>query len=128
MAQREDYLKKMDLKNKAKIESGLVSERFPNVNTIKLQMTYYHNSENPVLMQRTVNVFPTSHAYFNMECMVRGCEGGGFDLAPVVKKQIKQKKKSSKGKMVCKGKVNEQSKDHAHITYEISVAFSKRKK
>jgi hypothetical protein len=115
MAQREDYLKKMELKNKAKQDAGIVSERYPNVSGIKLSMTYYHNSENPILMQRTVNVFPTSYAYFNMECMVRGCETGGFDLSSIIKKQIKQKKKSAKGKIVCKGKIGEQSTDHAHI-------------
>ena len=127
MAQREDYLKKMELKNKAKLDAGIVSERFPSVSGIKLHMTYYHNSENPILMQRTVNVFPTSYAYFNMECMVRGCETGGFDLSSIIKKQVKQKKKSAKGKMDCKGKIGEQSVDHAHIAYEISISFSKKR-
>ncbi len=128
MAQREDYLKKMELKNKAKLEAGLVSEKFPGVTDMKLNMTYYHNSENPVLMHRTVNVFPTSYAYFNMECMVRNCETGGFDLASAIRKQAKAKKKSSKGKVVCKGKIGEQSTDHAHITYEITIAYKKRSK
>jgi hypothetical protein len=128
MAQREDYLKKMELKNKAKQDAGIVSERYPNVSGIKLSMTYYHNSENPILMQRTVNVFPTSYAYFNMECMVRGCETGGFDLSSIIKKQIKQKKKSAKGKIVCKGKIGEQSTDHAHIAYEVNVSFKRSKK
>lgn len=128
MAQREDYLKKVELKNKAKLDAGLVSERFPHVSGIKIRMTYYHNSENPILMERTVNVFPTSPAYFNMDCMIRGCDTGGFELTPIVSKQIKQKKKQAKGKMVCKGKVNEHSVDHAHISYEISVAYKRRSK
>lgn len=128
MANREEYLKKMELKNKAKLEAGLVSERFPNVTGIKIKMTYYHNSENPVLMERTINVFPSSYAYFNMDCMIRGCSGGGFDLNSIVAKQIKKKEKTSKGKMPCKGKIADLSSDHAHISYDISVQYNKRTK
>ncbi len=128
MANREDYLKKMELKNKAKLDAGLMSERFPNVEGIIIKMTYYHNSENPVLMQRTINVFSTSYAYFHMDCMIRGCTGGGFDLSSIIAKQIKKKEKTSKGKMPCKNKDAELEPDHAHISYDINVQYSKRKK
>ncbi len=128
MASREEYLKKMELKNKAKLEAGLVSERFSKVTGMKIKMTYYHNSENPILMERTINVFPTSYAYFQMDCMVRGCAEGGFNLGPVISKLVKKKLKSAKGKIDCKGKVNEESTDHAHVTYDINVKYSRRTK
>ncbi len=31
-------------------------------------------------MERTVNFFPESHAFFNLECMIKGCEEGGFEV------------------------------------------------
>ncbi len=128
MANREDYLKKMELKNKAKTDAGLMSERFPSVDGITIQMTYYHNSENPVLMERTINVFPTSYAFFHMDCMVRGCANGGFDLSSVISKHIKKKGKTVKGKMSCCSKEPDLDPDHAHVSYEVTVKYIKRSK
>jgi hypothetical protein len=127
MAQKQDYIKKMELKKQRRSEAGIVSARFPNVSTIVIHMTYFHNAENPVLMERTINVFPTSTADFNMECMVRGCDNGGFDLTPVITKLIKQHKKMAKGDMTCKGKVDNKSSGHANISYRISINYKKRK-
>ncbi len=127
MAHRQDYLKKMELKKQARLDAGVVSDRYPKISGIVINMTYYHNAENPVLMQRTVNVFPSSYAYFKMECMSKSCDNGGFDLSPVISKQIKQKKKSVKGKMICKGKNADTASDHASISYEISVKYSNKR-
>ncbi len=127
MAHRQDYLKKMELKKQARLDAGVVSDRYPKISGIVIYMTYYHNAENPVLMQRTVNVFPSSYAYFKMECMSKSCDNGGFDLSSVISKQIKQKKKSVKGKMTCKGKNADTASDHASISYEISVKYSNKR-
>jgi hypothetical protein len=128
MAQRQDYIKKMELKKQARLKAGLLSEKYPNVSGIVLQMTYYHNSENPLLMERTVNVFPSSYAYFLMECMIKTCEEGGFDLSRIIAKTIKQKKKVARGEMACKGKIDRDVKDHASITYEINIKYGRRVK
>ncbi len=128
MANREDYLKKMELKNKAKLDAGLMSDRYPNVEGIKIHMTYYHNSENPILMERTINVFSSSYAFFHMDCMVRGCTNGGFDLSSVISKHIKKKGKTIKGKMNCCSKEPDLDPDHAHVAYAISVQYFKRTK
>jgi hypothetical protein len=128
MAQRQDYIKKMELKKQARLKAGLLSKKFPNVSGIVIQMTYYHNSENPVLMQRTVNVFPSSYAYFIMECMIKTCEEGGFNLSRIISKHIKQKKKVARGTMVCKGKIDKAALDHASISYEINIKYGRRAK
>ncbi len=127
MAHRQDYLKKMELKKQARLEAGLLSDRYPKVSGLVINMTYYHNAENPVLMHRKVNVFPSSHAYFKMECMTKGCNEGGYDLSSVISKQIKQKKKSLKGKMNCKGKNDDVASDHASISYEISIKYNNKR-
>ena len=126
MAQRQDYIKKMELKKQARLKAGLLSEKFPNVSGIVIQMTYYHNSENPILMSRMVNVFPSSYAYFLMECMIKTCEEGGFDLSKIIAKNIKQKKKVVRGEMACKGNIDRDIKDHASISYEISIKYGRR--
>lgn len=128
MAQRQDYIKKMELKKQARLKAGLLSKKYPNVSGIVIQMTYYHNSENPLLMERTVNVFPSSYAYFLMECMTKTCEEGGYNLSRIISKNIKEKKKVVRGKMVCKGKIDNAAKDHANISYEINITYGRRAK
>lgn len=129
MIQRQDHIKKMELKKQHRQDAGLVSERFPQVAGMVIHIIYYHKAENPVLMERTVNIFPSSYAYFNMECMSKDCVGGGYDLTQAINKNIKQQKKSFKGKMVCKGKNNGQkAPDHASIDYEVTITYLKKKK
>ena len=128
MLHRQEHLKKMEIKKQLRLDAGLVSDKFPNVSGIVIHMTYYHNAENPVLMERTVNVFPESYAYFNMECMTKSCETGGFDLSKLIRGQVKGHKKSVKGKMVCKGKNGDLPSNHASIAYEINIKYSKKKR
>lgn len=106
---------------------GIVSDRLPGVSQMVIQMTYFHEAENPVLMERTINIFPSSTADFNMTCMIRGCEKGGFNLAPIISKLVKQRKKMIKGDMSCKGKIDNQSYKHAHVTYRISISYKKKR-
>jgi hypothetical protein len=77
-------------------------------------------------MVRTVNVIPTGYAYFNMDCMVRDCVDGGFDLTSVIAHMVKQRKKLDKGKLVCtgSGKDHALDPDHASITYEIKIKYN----
>jgi len=113
----------MEQKKEDKIAAGLVSEHYPKVSGMVIHMTYYQKASNPVLMVRTVNFFPTSYAYFNMECMIKGCVDGGFNLTSVIYNLVKNHKKSAKGKMSCCGKSDSLSPDHAHISYEISIKY-----
>ena len=89
-------------------------------------MTYYQKAANPVLMERTINILPASYAYFNMECMIKDCVNGGFDLTPAISDLIKNRKKSGKGKLVCKGKTSPVSPEHASVSYEISIQYIKK--
>jgi len=127
MANKQNYVKKMEEKNKLRIDAGVISKRFPTVAGMVIKMTYYHNAENPILMERTVNFFPESHAFFNLECMIKGCEEGGFDLKRIISKQIKDKKKVIKGEMSCKAKSGELlPANHSSIDYKISITYSKK--
>ena len=127
MATKQNYLKKAELQREKKQKAGLMSDKYPRVSGIVINMTYYHNVANRVLMERMVNFFPTSYAYFKMECMTKGCEEGGFDLTSAIVKNIKQKKKTIKGKMVCKGKNGDHPYDHASISYDITIKYSRKK-
>lgn len=125
MAPRQNYYAKMDLKKQQRVAAGVVSDRFPDVSGMMIQMTYFRKGPNPVLMQRTVNVFPTTYAYFNMDCMIKGCVDGGFDLTTVITEMVKTHQKLKKGNLVCSGKNSDLASDHANIAYEITITFNK---
>ncbi len=126
MAHRQNHIAQMDLIKQQRIAAGLVSDRFPEVNGIVIQMTYFRKGSNPVLMQRTVNVFPSGYAYFNMGCMISGCIDGGFDLTPVIIEMIRKHTKLKKGTLACCGKNADLAPDHANIAYEVTIKFNKK--
>jgi hypothetical protein len=115
-------------RNQEKIAAGLVSERFPKVSGMVIKMTYFQEMANPVLMVRTVNVFPSSHAYFHMQCAVKECEEGGFDLEPIISRMVRTNKKTAKGDMVCCGHGEKLGKQHASISYEIKIRYRSNSK
>lgn len=128
MTPKQNYIARMELNKKNRLASGLVSARFPEVANMVIYMTYYQNGANPVLMLRTVNILPKEYAYFKMECMIKGCLNGGFDLTKPVSEMVKNRKKSGKGKLVCKGKCDGVTIDHASIDYEITIEYNKPSK
>lgn len=125
MVTREDYLTRIEMREKKKIEAGLVSDCFPEVSDMVIKMTYYHKASNPVLMVRTVNISTSSYAYFTMQCMNKKCTNGGFELTPVIHDMVKNQKITQKGRLVCCGDNDAISPDHASISYEISIHYNK---
>ncbi|MDH4028989.1 MAG: hypothetical protein OEU95_09190 [Nitrospirota bacterium] len=123
MANRQNYAVIKELKRQKAAAAGLVSERFPSVSDIMINMTYFQKSGRPVLMVRTVNIVPASYALFNMDCMIRGCDGGGFDLSSVVSDMVKAHKKVKKGAIACQGNIDKQSSEHASIEYEAVITY-----
>jgi hypothetical protein len=124
MVHRQNYVENMEQNRQRKLAAGLISECFPKVTDIIIHMTYYQKAANPVMMNRIVNFWPSQYAYFNMDCMIKGCVDGGFDLTSVIAKMIKNRKKSEKGKLTCNGKSDTLSSDHASVTYQINIKYS----
>src|SRR6266508_3764195 len=104
MAHKQNYTALAELNRQKKLAAGLLLERFPSVSSIVIQMTYFQKGPNPVLMLRIVNILPKDAAFFNMECVIRGCDGGGFDLTSVMADMVKAHRKVAKGKLSCCGK------------------------
>jgi hypothetical protein len=115
----------MELKKQVNIAAGLVSDRFPAVSGIVIHMTYYRKAAIPLLMVRTLNIYPTSYAYFKMDCMIKSCDGGGFDLTAIVANMVKTRTKVKKGALVCHGNVDAIPSEHASITYETVIQYKR---
>ncbi len=114
----------MDQKRQHRLDAGSVSDRFPDVAGIIINMTYYQRGANPILMERTINIFPSSDAYFKMDCMIKGCEDGGFDLTSVVRDMAKTRKRVRKGTLVCRGNTDA-APDHASVDYEVVMQYKR---
>lgn len=124
-AYRNSMEKKLKL-NQKRMDAGLISEKFPKVDNIVIQMTYYQktNGASSVLMERTVNYFSTSYAFFQMQCMCKECTNGGYELGPAIAGMVKRKKTSGKGDLVCTGRGEGLPKGHASVTYEIAIQYA----
>ncbi|MDA8172110.1 MAG: hypothetical protein M0Z48_09840 [Nitrospiraceae bacterium] len=122
MATRQNHLAKVEMMRENMRAAGLMRERFPKVSGIVIHMTYYQRAPGSVLMERTVNFYPSGYAYFNMRCMARGCEDGGFDLAPVIRGLVKKGQRSAKGYLPCRGAGD----GHASIAYRIDVSYCRK--
>ena len=125
MANRQHHAAKMELKQRNRFAAGLVSERFPEVSDIVINMIYYRKGKNPVVMKRTINIVPAAYAYFKMDCMIDGCDSGGFDLSSVIDDMIRVRKKAKKGNLGCCGKIDSVATEHATIDYEIDIRYFK---
>lgn len=75
----------------------------------------------PLFMERTINVFPTSYAYFDITCPTGECDGS-FTLLPVISAMVKGNQRTAQGKMDCPGNGIFPA-GHASITYKISIEY-----
>jgi len=123
MRYMQKYREKQELERAALISAGLVSQRYSDVSSIEFQITYYHGGLHSILMKRTISYLPTSYASFHIKCMHEGCTGGGYNLAPMVADLAKYRKKSTKGKIVCRGRSD--TRNHACIDYEVNMQYNK---
>jgi len=111
-------------KRQQKLDSGLISEHFPKVSSIVIDMTDSYGKRNPITVLRTLNFWPNSYAYFNIECLSKDCLDGGFDLNHVITMMIRSHKDSGEGELVCDG--NNLSSLHSNIHYKINIRYNKQ--
>lgn len=105
-----------------KRDAGIVSEHYPGVAGIVIDMMYNQKGIKKAL-QRTVNFFPTSCALFRIDCLCKDCVDGGFDMSKVITTMIGNRKEAAKGKLNCAG--NGSSEDHSTIVYEVAIKYTK---
>ncbi len=105
-----------------KLDSGYISTHYPNVEGIVINMMYSQTTGLNKSLPRTINIAPDSYAYFRVECLIKDCIEGGFDLTQPITKMISKRSKTSKGELVCEGEGS--SERHSSITYEVAIQYS----
>ena len=105
-----------------RIESGLISEHFPKVSSIVINVTNSYKRMNSNSILRTFNFWPSSFAYFNIECLSEDCRDGGFDLSRIVDLMIRNRKDSEEGELMCDS--TNLSSGHSHIHYKVNIQYN----
>jgi len=110
-------------KRKMKLESGLISEHYPEIASIFIKIHNSYGKKNPITIARDLKFLPDSHAYFSIECLNKNCADGGFDMSKVIIPMIKNRKLTAEGKLNCTG--TNLSPDHSHISYTVMIEYNK---
>jgi hypothetical protein len=102
-----------------RLAAGLMSDRFPNVSSIVVTMTY--NRAPAASVFRTVHYCPTSPAFFRISCLGEGCEGGGLELTWVIQRMIREREKSMRGELRCENR--DEAIPHADVDYSVAITY-----
>ncbi len=102
-----------------KIDSGLVAALFPEVSGIVISIMYSQRGIRQS-MPRTVNFFPSSYAFFTVDCLSKECVEGGFDFTRIITSMVGNRKEGSKGELRCEGGL---SADHSAMVYEVAIQY-----
>jgi len=105
-----------------RLESGLISEHFPEVSSIVINVNNSYKRMNSNTILRTLNFSPSSYAYFNIECLSEDCRDGGFDLNQVIAMMIRNRRDSGEGELDCDS--SSLSSGHSHIYYKVNIQYN----
>ncbi len=122
--QRRGGKKKFDNHDIERQAAGFFAEKFPALESMVIRIIYYQKGDNPILMSRTLHVYPEDFAYFHIPCLIHDCVEGSFEIAPIVMNILKTLKGRAEGRLECKGSLNKDlSSDHGYIEYTIEVTY-----
>ena len=106
-------------KKQQKIETGFMSSYFPGVSNIIIEMSYRQAGLGQSLL-RTVNYFPGSYAFFEVDCLSKECVMGGFDFTRILNSMVRTRKSTSSGEIACAGGP---VSGHSAIAYEVTINY-----
>jgi chorismate synthase len=107
-------------KKQERIDSGVTSKHFPGVASIVVNMNY--NQRGGKTINRILNFYPSSYAFFRVDCLSDDCVDGGFDLTQIISAMIRNHSEVSKGELACND--NGPRPGHSHIVYEIAIQYA----
>ncbi|RJR17421.1 MAG: hypothetical protein C4581_08050 [Nitrospiraceae bacterium] len=106
-------------RNQRKLDAGLMSKHFPEVESIVINMIYSQQGIRAV--RRTLNFYPASYALFRVDCLSDDCVDGGFDMSGIINSMVRNHSETSKGELGCDD--SGPRRDHSSIVYEVAIQY-----
>jgi hypothetical protein len=122
MARKGKMTAAQEKEKQQKIDAGVVSDLFPKVAEISINMLYSQAGALKPL-SRAVNFFPGSSAIFRLSCLCSECAEGRFDFTGIIEEMVKNRKTALKGKMSCE---NCDAPECADAAYSITIKYAQR--
>ena len=72
-------------------------------------------------LSRTINIFPSSYAVFNVNCLCPNCLDGGFDFTKIINTLVRTRKEGSKGKIGCK---RCSTPEYSDVVYTVMIKYA----
>jgi len=111
------------------MESGSLSVRFPNLKSLKAEVTYHTVGSlgRSAQVKYDVNL-EHAKSVFRFDCPNNECVGGGFDLSDLLAGAVSKRSKSLVGEMNCPGWRDKNNVDKLHcrnlLRYKLSLAVA----
>lgn len=91
-------------RQRAYLATPLLAAQFPGLSELAVRMRF-EDPEGKEKPQPYAQIFaPDMHAFFQFQCPLRECTGGGFDLSAVVPRGLSAKGAAHHGTMTCGGR------------------------
>ena len=105
-----------EARRQQELEAGLVSERFPKIKKIRLEVRF-HDTTGVQVQRRIRELTPDAYAIFEMKCPL---DATPFDLKNVVTRMIHDKEKKKLGEVKCAGS---QATTMHGATYQVDIEY-----
>ncbi len=110
-----------EARRQQELEAGLVSERFPQVKKIRLEVEFF-DATGARVQRRCRDLPPDAYALFEMKCPL---DSTPLNLKPIVTRMISDRAKDRSGEVKCTG--SRPGTDHS-ATYVITIEYSTKKR
>jgi hypothetical protein len=105
-------------------DAGLISQRFPEVSRIVVDMEHNRKGISAIHLLRTLTFFSDSHAYFRVECLNRDCKDctDGFHLDQIIAAMVRSRTSARAGELHCEG--NGITSRRVNISYKVTIQYN----
>ena len=110
-----------EARRQQELEAGLVSERFPTVKKVRLEVEF-HDATGTRVQRRCRDLPPTAYALFDMKCPL---DSTPLDLKNIVLHMVKDRETKKRGEIKCAGS---QIESHHAASYNIHIEYQTKRR
>ena len=105
-----------------------IRNRFPQVREITLDLTFTDHDQQVAPSQATPRYSGDDPAFFEIDCPMRECVSGGFDLTEAVTAMLSNRQAVASGTVVCQGWQDEerdgQNRCRCTMAYTVRATYA----